>query len=149
MINKTSQDLANLYPTSLKDIQDQVLQLKTKQPAGIDSMNLKSTNLLVGGPVTIAAGGALTFNVSLSAASGLLTLWNILHDVIVDTLDIEHIYPDGVNLTSGQKNMLQEVWWSWADSSDSINSRMYKVRVRNLDAVAHNYYIIIRGYLPA
>lgn len=98
---------------------------------------------------SINAGAQVTINVTTTPASNILTLWNHLFSIRVDTNDDEHLFPDGDSLSGGQANAQLAQWIDYASSSDESNIRVHKIAIRNNDSVAHVYHILYKAYVIA
>jgi len=151
-INKAENSLDKQLVNRIIALERAMRELKTAlQPIGADVLNvqpLPTGGYAYGGPVTLPAGQSTTFYAVFTPDSSILTLWNILASVYVDTNNPNNQFPNGSALSAGQLNMRQYMWIDFGDSSDFFNSRVFKVRIENTDTASHDYYVRIRAYLP-
>lgn len=150
-INRAENSLENRQTKAIVEMQRSSLELKTKtQQIGADVVAVQGipSGGAATGSFTLATNSAATFTVTVTPTNQLLTLWNFLFDIRVDVNDADHQFPNGAALTTAQRQMRQYEWISWGDSSDTTNIRTFKVRVENYDTVSHDYYLVVRSYLP-
>lgn len=149
--NLAEEALDKRLVNEVKGLRRDINDLKTSQPIGADIISVASapsTGALFGGPFTVAAGSATTVIIQITPFSGILTLWNYLYTVYVDGSATDDAFPSGINLTAAKRNVIIMNWIDWADSSDTSNIRMFKIRIRNEDTASHDYYLRFRAYLP-
>lgn len=148
--NSIEKRLVNTIATLVRDMRE----LKSKQPIGADALTVVSVPSGAGaftvGPVFIISGSSSTINITTIPANSRLTLWNFAFTVYVDVLDNAHQWPNGSALTVEQREAWVFNWLDWADSSDTLNTRCYKIRIRNSSPAIndHNYYIQFKAYAP-
>lgn len=149
MINRTNNRLEQSLVKKVTDNERAIRELKSAvQSVGGDALAVQSTSLLFGGPLALAAGDAGTFVVTVFPASSTLTLWNFLFTVLVDGTTVNDAFPNGSNMTTAKRNMRLFNWIDWADSNDTTNVRVVKIRIENYDSSSHNYYIDFKAYYP-
>lgn len=107
---------------------------------------------------TISAGSAATFLVTTIPVNSILGIWNWLFSIYVDvpgsgggggpnlTADLAYIFPDGTSLTAAQRNLTLMQWIDWAESSDTSNIRVHKIRLANNDSSSHTYTLRYKAY---
>lgn len=150
-INKAEQQLAQQLTNRVLKLERDMADIKNAQLLGADSLvveRIPAAAQLTGGPYTIAAGSFLTFVITSTPANGTLTLWDFLHTLYIDAYDAAHAFPGGASTTAGMRNLFENTWTDWADSSDSSNIRVYKTRIYNNDVSSHDFWIDFRAYLP-
>lgn len=98
------------------------------------------------GSTSVASGSAVNFLITTYPDSERLSLWDQLFTIRVDVNDNDHNFPNGSALTNEQRNCLVSAWVDFADSSDTQNIRVTKVRVVNSGASTHTYYILFKAY---
>jgi hypothetical protein len=102
---------------------------------------------------TIAAGDSTQFVVTIFPQSKRLSKWDFLFSVVIDdNVTIidglpANLFADGASLTNGQLAMrLTPGWTDWAESSDTTNTRVHKLLIKNEDTVSHTYYVYFKAY---
>lgn len=155
-INKTQFQAARRLPQEIRKLKQEARAFKNPQPLGADVLDVQAalTDAQIAassGAATVAAGSQITFSITATPFSSILTLWNFLSSLYIDTPASAGSLYGGVNntLTSGQKNLTREDWWDWAESSDSSNVRVFKVRIKNNDSISHTYYLFWNTYFPS
>lgn len=142
-VNKAEQMLKDKLVTTVKDASEQLVLIKTHpQPIGADIL-LVDSGFTSAGPITLGAGSATTLSVTITAISDfVLTLYNFEFTVYVDVFDSAHRYSGGGSLTSGQRSMSLESWLDYEESDETTDfHRTFKVRMKNTDAISHDYYV--------
>jgi len=149
-INKTKQSLEDSLVKRVKDLEDQQIFLKTHpQPVGADILDVDSS-FTSAGPITVAAGSALTLSITITPTTDfVLTLYNFEFTLYVDVFDSAHRYSGGASLSAGQRSLSLESWLDYEESDESTDfHRTYKIRMKNTDAVSHDYYINFLSIMP-
>ncbi len=153
-INKAQNGLDKRLVNDIAKIHRDLRELKTKQPIGADVLKVvgvpNGLGVLLAGPLTLLGGQSGTFNVTTTPSSQILTIWNFAFTVYVDNTTNAYQWPNGSSITVGSGNIFCVPWLDWADSSDTTNVRVFKVRISNEDpgAVTHSYYLRFKAYLP-
>lgn len=143
--NSTEDRLVNM----IKDLQRQVLELRTKQKIGADAISTRATTTYTFGPITIAAATYSYFSITTTPNIPTLTIWNHEVTVYVDSNGLDNYsFPTGSFLTGGKEKMRQSVWLDWYNSNDAIGARNVKILIENTDTASHNYYIKFNSVSP-
>ncbi len=133
----------------IKDLQRQVLDLRTRQKVSADSISIKFTRTYTFGPLNIAASSYSFYSISLVPNSPILTIWNFETTVFVDNASTAgYQFPGGTSLSAGQKKMRMSVWLDWYNTDDIGGSRNTKIVIENTDTVAHDYYVSFNAVSP-
>lgn len=154
-INRAEQSINNRLVREVANNARDLRQLKSSiQPIGADILNVirvPSGGYLFGGPVTLAAGEMVTFITTAVPSSDILTIWNFLHSIYVDSAVVDSAYnwPNGSSITSDMRKVECMAWIDWGTSSDDFNARTYKVHVINNGSSSHTVAIAVRAYLPS
>jgi len=96
--------------------------------------------------VNFVAGQQGTITISASPLSELLGIWEFYFSVRVDTNDGDHLFPEGADLNSGQRDLEIYQWEDLATSDDITGKRSHKIRLVNNDSSPHTYYILYKFY---
>lgn len=153
-INKAEQTLEDQLIKRIVQLERDNREIKTVQRIGADVITITSSpsgsSPLSAGPFNLVAGSYITLSVTSTPASQVLTLWNFAFTIYIDGTDVTHQFPGGSALTSNSRESYIFNWLDWADSSDTTNIRVYKIRIRNSDPslAAHDYYLSYKAYLP-
>lgn len=154
-INRAVNGPDDSFLNTVASMKQEMLDMKTKQPIGADSLAVigipESPLPLSVGPITIAAGSSLTLNVTNIPVADRLTLWNFAFTILVDSEDdFDYQWPAGSALSLNARELFVFDWLDWADSSDTTNTRVYKIRIRNSDpsGTTHDYYVKFKAYAP-
>jgi hypothetical protein len=133
---------------TIKDLDNRIKKLESyKQPVSADIVQIVSSDLSAVNTGSVSAGATAVITITISPAAALLTLWNLLFSIYVDTdNDANYLYPSGGSLTAGQKNFTLQVIWDYAGSNDSTGSRVVKIVIKNGDSGAHTYYVRSKYY---
>jgi hypothetical protein len=146
--NKSEQQLENRLINRIEALERNVRDLKTAQPIGADVLRTAASDLVTVSPVTIAAGVGLTSTATFNPSVNILSLWNFKVTLYIDGTTSADIFPNGANITSGMRKCTLMQWIDYAESTDSINTTVFKVRARNDDTVSHDYKLVYKAYLP-
>lgn len=153
-INRAENAIDKRLVSTVTKLERDMRELKSKQPIGADALTVVSVPAGAGaftvGPVFIISGSSSTIAITTIPAASRLTLWNFAFTVYVDVLDNAHQWPNGSALTVESREAWVFNWLDWADSSDTLNTRVYKIRIRNSSpgTIDHNYYIQFKAYAP-
>lgn len=152
-INRAENSLEDKLLNKLAGMERDIREMKSAiQPIGGDALDIEATPMVQAASLTIAAGGAATFNITAIPGSQTLTLWNFLWTMYIDGLADANQWPSNTagtsTLSAAQRSIRAFAWIDWADSSDSTNVRVHKIRVENPDTASHTVTIKLKAYLP-
>lgn len=114
--------------------------------------SLPNINTVYSTSLTITAGMARTFNITVTPTNKELGLWNFLVSVVVDDITKDsgnnflYLFPSGSAITAAQRQLRLMHWHDWAESNDRTNMRMIKTRIENFDTADHTYYLYFKAY---
>lgn len=130
------------------ELERRVRKLETvKQPLGGDIVQIAGSNVASTGQISLNAGQAIYFTVTVTPDVQRLTLYNLAISLYVDTdANVNYLWSSGNSLSSGQLKV--NLTWNldYASSSDATGERKYMVTLKNEDTAAHNYYLYIKSY---
>lgn len=117
-----------------------------RQQIAIQSLPLSPTDWLEVTSPSIPAGADLVIGITTTPENKVLSLWNFLFSIRVDTNTDEFLFPNGAGLSAEQENMKVQQWVDYAGSSDEINQRLHYVIISNNGANAHVYHFLYKSY---
>lgn len=99
---------------------------------------------------SVPANSSYNFQVTFIPQNQLLSIWNFLWSVYVDTNNSTYNWPTGANLSAAQSGNIQiSDHIDWATSDDQLNTRIVLIRIVNNDSSPHTFYLKIKGYTAA
>lgn len=128
--------------------------ITNRKPLGISSVPAGIDPVLEGN-ATVLAGNKVSFIVTTTPDSPVLSLWNFLYSIVIDSLVVdsselyEYLYPNGSGWTQSSaayKNTRITDRVDWASSSDTTNKRNHVITIENNDSSSHIYYLFYKAY---
>ncbi len=118
--------------------------LTIKRPVTVSPIPTFGT---AGATVTVGANSVFIIQINNQPDSGILSIWNFLYSVYIDTNDAAHSWPLGASLGAGlQSKIVITDHLDWGDSSDLLNTRNQKIYIQNTDTASHTCYLYYKAY---
>jgi hypothetical protein len=143
---KDSLDLELL--NRIKAMENQLRALTTPQKQGADVFESVKFTTVVVGPITLIPNRLAMVKPTALVTKTTLTQVTWLDDIYIDALDDAHLFPAGSSLVPSDALLEKSSYMSVADSDFTTNRLRYKIVIRNLDSISHNYYFKYTTVLP-
>lgn len=118
-----------------------------RQQVGADIVQIVATDEKTGNTGSVAAGGVGYVTFTVTPSDGIVTLWDFIHSIYVDTdNDSNYLYPTGASLSSGDLDLNSSWSIDLENSNDSNGVREAVVAIVNDDSSSHTYYIHAKFY---
>lgn len=130
------------------EIERRVRKLETvKQPLGGDIVQIGESNVASTGQLSLNAGQAIYFTVTLTPDVHRLSLFNLAISLYVDNdNNAAYLWSSGGSLSSGQRKASLIWHFDYASSSEVTGERKYMVTLKNEDTASHDYYLYTKSY---
>jgi len=127
----------------IKEIAKRIGKLeRVKQLIGADIVQIVSSTEQTANTGSLAAGAVTDLTFTITPTDEIVSLWDFLLSVYVDTDDnANYLYPSGGSLSAGQMNFDLQWGIDYTLSSDTTGERIAKVVIKNNDGSAHTYYV--------